>query len=122
MPILDSWRQRLAELENRPAPAQAEFHLPPSPDFFAGRTTRVSTPDEARSMADLAARLSLAWVGLAVAFRHESPATFRGQQDQVSHDPHGIRPEILGLALAEPTGAGGRLHRFAVDLRQANVL
>src|SRR5688572_18424715 len=114
MPIFDSWRQRLAELENRSAPAQAEFRLPPSPDFFAGRTTRVSTPDEARSMADLAARLPLAWVGLAATLSHDSTATFRGQQDQVSHDPHGIHPEALGLVLAEPTGEGGRLHRFAV--------
>src|SRR6185295_11500233 len=30
------------------------------------------------------------------------------------------RPEILGLAQVH--GEGGRLHRFAVDLRQADVL
>ncbi len=121
MPLLPGWEDRLAEV---PAPApddEPAFRLPRSPEYYAGRTTRVSDAEGARAMAELAGQRPVAWAGLDAEFRYDRVGVFIDAR-HTAYDPRSVRPLLLSLALAESGPDGGKLHVFVVDLRVPGVL
>ena len=123
MEPLPGWAERLAEAARRPAPApERRLALPKAPDYYAGRTTTVATAEDAEALADLAAQRPLSHIGFDTEFKYDRPGVVI-DQDHTAHDPRSVRPLVLSLALAEPTGDdGGTLSTFVVDLRRPEVL
>lgn len=121
MSVLPGWTERLNKVA-ADKPPKAGYNLPKAPAYYAGRTTFVDSVEAAEGMTDYARQRPLSHIGFDTEFRYDSPGVEMGR-GQVARDPRAVRPLLLSLALAEPTGPrGGTLATFVVDLRRLDVL
>jgi DNA polymerase-1 len=118
-----AWRERLARArQERQAEASPAVVAPRSPARYRGGVTLIGDGAAAQAALDLARQRPVGWAGVATECRHARPGVAL-DRCRTAHDPSGIRPLLLALALAEPQEhAPDVLYRFAVDLRREEVL
>jgi DNA polymerase-1 len=122
-----AWERRLRDAAGPgPAPAPRPPILPRAVPADAGAIAVVEDLAGADAMHDLARQRPIGFGALDCAYRHATPGVLVKQTrhgERRWQDPTSIEPLLMGLVLVEAgSGGAGRVHRFAVDLRRAEVL
>src|SRR5262249_52762125 len=121
--LLPGWADRLrAVADHEASETEPARVLPRSPRYYAGKTTLVESAAGAGALLDLARQRPLAFIGFDTEFRYDRPGVAIDAR-HTAHDPRGVRPLLLSLALAEPADVlDTQLYGFVVDLRAPGVL
>jgi DNA polymerase I len=121
MKLLQAWNERIEKVQSNEGGRSLDYTLRKSTQYYAEKTTFINTADDARAMVDFALQRPLSHIGFDTEFRYDRPGVVIDKRN-TAHDPRSIRPLLLSLAMAEPSGSGdGRLYCFVIDLRKPEL-
>jgi DNA polymerase I len=119
MCLLAGWVDALDQSSTlKPA---AVVPLPKSPEWYSAGLHFVDNATTAADMVQLALERKVCHIGWDTEFRYTSQGVPVSKK-HTHYDVRSIKPLLLSLAFAERHGAGLRLFRFVVNLREPEVL